>query len=266
MTRPQDSPESPRTADYRRESRYAESARFEQTQTTAARPVGRGRGAETARLVNDHKVIAAGVARVLSADKVSKLPVSDSMTPGYGRPPHLHIEPGRLRDLRNLPPQFRRLALVQTGDSAAPARTPKRSAQVAERQDRRDRTLGVFRAVEIAASCASHDSRSQSTAKSGKHHRPASERMPGRDDQRLRRPGRQDADRIAWSPITATTGAAASELIRRAGLLTRPKRPGPLGRVRVELSSSHQDATLTFPLRTRLFATPDTGIRVTLAS
>ena len=38
-----------------------------------------------ARLIHDHKVIAAGMARVfVCADSVSSVPVADSMTPGYG--------------------------------------------------------------------------------------------------------------------------------------------------------------------------------------
>ena len=168
------------------------------------------------------------MARVfIRRERVETCPVELSITPGIRRPPHLHVQPGRLSDLFYLPPQFGRLAFVERRDGAIrhPGRL-ERTTQVAERQTTAAiALLAFFLAVESADSCASQDALgATSTANVWKRHRLTRARVSWRDDQRRRRPGRQSArqDR-PWSTAATAAGRTADLMRSRRAAFWRAR-------------------------------------------
>ena len=164
-------------------TRYGESSRFEPTPTTAARPTDRERASgNKPTSSHKHQIVSRRMARAFCR----RLRVSRAAGRGFNHAwvwtaPHLHIEPGRLGNLRAPAAAVRPPCLCpETGDCAAPARAPQRSDQVAETDDRRDRRLGIFSAPWMSAdSCAAHDARSHATAKSGSTIGPPASGCPG---------------------------------------------------------------------------------------
>ena len=152
---------------------------------------------------------------VRSADKVSSEPVELSITPGYGE---RRIRMSRFdasaisRTCRRSSPAFSLLILAiaprQPGRRSGPTEYPSaRTAAIA--------LLPDLRAVLSAASCASHDARSQSTANSGSAIGSPLRGCPGGTISVFRDHCASAPTGSAWS-TSATTGGRASSWCDRA--------------------------------------------------